>query len=375
MSEFFLEHLLSGGPAEEQSLLESFEALCAQIRPTENPALRAKGEAHLDNLTKPLKSLGRLEEAALQLFLINEGRQPLDVRPARLFTLAADHGVVAEGVAAHPQEVTRQMVLNFLAGGAGINALCRNSGLDFQVVDCGVKGEDFAPHPKLVRAKIAPGTASLASGPAMTRLECLKALHLGLGLAQNAAKDGARCLAAGEMGIGNTTPSTALYCAFLGLDPFEATGAGAGISAEQILHKAGVFQRGLEVNAAALHTGHPLNVLAALGGLEIAAISGLMLGAAARRIPFVVDGFIAGAAFTAAWKLCPAVADYCFFGHQSAEQGHAEILRRLNKQPLLNLGLRLGEGTGAALALPILSGACAIFNEMASFEQAGVVVN
>ncbi len=356
----------------EQDLELHLAETCRSIKPVDSPELRRLGQERLDNLTKPLGSLGRLEEAALRLFMMSGGKKPLEVFPALLFTIAGDHGVVAEGVAANPQEVTRQMVLNFLAGGAGINALCRSAGMRFMAVDAGVIGPDFSPHQQLVNAKTAQGTANLALGPAMSRHDCLKALHTGLLLAEKSAENGVRCLAAGEMGIGNTTPSSALYCAFLGLSPEDAAGAGAGLPPDKVAHKAEVVKRGLKANSAAVQSGDPLAVLAALGGFEIAAMSGLMLGSAAHGIPFLVDGFIAGAAFVAAWKMAPPLADYCFFAHSSAEKAHREVLARLNALPLLDLGLRLGEGTGAALALPVLKGACAIFNEMASFAQAGV---
>lgn len=367
----------------EADLEASFAARCRNIKPVfASPELRAGGwrelgQKHIDNLTKPLGSLGRLEETALQLFCIEAlrtGAPPhkLTIDPGLLFTVAADHGVTAQGVSPHSQEVTRQMLLNFLNGGAGVNALCRNAAMDFMAVDAGVKGDDFAPHPVLIRAKIAPGSADFTQGPALTRGQCLRALSLGMDLAAIAVARGYRCLATGEMGIGNTTLSSALYCAWLDLKPEHSVGTGAGLDPKLLSHKAAVVRRGLEVNAGALRSGDPVAVLAALGGLEIAVMSGIMLGAAEQKIPMLIDGFIAGAAFLAAWKIAPALPDYCFFTHCSAEGAHRQVLKLMGKEPLLDLGLRLGEGSGAALAMCLLRGAVHMFNDMASFEQASV---
>lgn len=369
--------------AELPALETAFAARCRNIEPVfALPRLQAEGwrelgQRHIDNLTKPLGSLGRLEETALQLFCVEAVRtgappQKLNVDPGLLFTVAADHGVTAQGVSPHSQEVTRQMLLNFLNGGAGVNALCRNAAMDFMAVDAGVLGDDFAPHPSLIRAKIAWGSADFSQGPAMTRQECLRALGLGLQLAEIAVARGYRCLSAGEMGIGNTTPSSALYCAWLDIRPEDSVGTGAGLDPKLLSHKASVVRRGLEANAAALRSNDPLSVLAALGGLEIAVMSGIMLGAAEQKIPMLIDGFIAGAAFLAAWKIAPALADYCFFAHCSAEGAHRQALRLMGKEPLLDLGLRLGEGSGAALAMCVVRGAVHMFNDMASFEQASV---
>jgi nicotinate-nucleotide--dimethylbenzimidazole phosphoribosyltransferase len=330
-----------------------------------------QGEEYIDSLAKPRGSLGRLEELALTLYCLEaqkNGRAPerLHVDPGMLFTVAADHGVVAEGVSPYPQEMTRRMVQNFLCGGAAINAMCRNAQLDFLVVDAGVLGPNFAPHPALIQAKIAQGSANIAQGPALSRKEGLKALLLGLELAGRAAGAGCKCLAAGVMGIGNTTPSSALFCALLQLAPEEAVGPGAGLDPERLNHKASVIARALQANQTAIQQGDPVGILSALGGLEIAVMSGLMLGAAVNRLPMLIDGFIAGAAFTAAWKIAPAVQDYCVFAHCSAETAHSKILGILGKKPLLDLGLRLGEGTGAALGMNILRGAVYMFNDMAA---------
>lgn len=345
-------------------------ALLSEIKPVDL-SLAPAGQAHLDNLTKPQGSLGRLEELALRLFMLSGGRTPA-ASPARLYVMAGDHGVVAEGVSPYPQEVTRQMILNFLAGGAGINVLCRQAGVDLRVVDAGVAGGTFEPHPALIQAKVRPGSGNIATGPAMSREECLQALLLGADLARQAADEGIRALGTGEMGIGNTTPSTALYCAFLKVDPEHVTGPGAGLNADGVRRKAQVVRRALEANAQAVASGDALDILAALGGLEIAALAGLILGAASRRVMVAVDGFIATAAALSAVRLAPACADALLFSHASAEPAHRMVLESLGQKPLLDLGLRLGEGTGAAMALFLLRSAAAVYNEMATFDSAGV---
>jgi len=347
-----------------------FDALLAAIHPVDR-GLAPAAQAHLDNLTKPQGSLGRLEEFALRMVLIQGGAAPAS-DPARIYTIAGDHGVAAEGVSLFPQEVTRQMVLNFVNGGAGINVLTRTNRIDLRMVDAGCLGGEFDPHPSLIQRKVAPGTANLAKGPAMTEEQCLAALLLGADLADQSAAEGFRSLGTGDMGIANTTPSTALYCAYLGLDPLDIAGPGTGLAPAAVARKAEVIRRGLAVNAAAVTSGDPLRILAALGGLEIAALAGLILGAAKNRMIVAVDGFISTAAYVAAVHLAPAVADYAFFSHASAEQGHAKIMAAIQGRPLLHLDMRLGEGTGAALALTVLRSACAIYNEMASFASAGV---
>lgn len=345
---------------------------CAAVSPLV-PALERRAQAHLDGLTKPVGSLGRLEDMARQLFAIQESA-PLAARPARMFTIAADHGVVAEGVASSPKEVTALMVRNFLNGGAAINCLCRTAGAELLVVDAGVDAPPFPAHPLLVNARIARGTANMAHGPAMTRDECLAALQLGVDLADTARKQGVRVIGTGEMGIGNTTASSALFCAYFGFAPTAMTGMGAGAPKAGLAHKTAVIEKALSVNADAVADGDPLAVLAALGGLEIAALTGLIIGGAARRMPVMIDGFIATAAFAAAEKLAPAAGGYCFFCHGSAEAGHAAVLERLGKKPLLDLGMRLGEGTGAALGFTLLAAAADMFNSMATFDSAGIAL-
>ena len=345
---------------------------CASITPV-SPERENEAQAHLDGLTKPVGSLGRLEELARRLYAIQE-KTPLEARPARLFTIAGDHGVVAEGVASNPQAVTALMVQNFMDGGAAINSLCASAGVELRIVNVGMAEAPSFSDERFIDAGIAPGTANMAKGPAMTDDQCARALQVGVDLAENARRDGVRVLGTGEMGIGNTTPSSALFCAYLGFAADEMTGMGAGEPRAGLGHKTKIITKSLEVNAGAVNSGNPFAVLAALGGLEIAALAGVILGGAARRMAVMIDGFIATAAFVAAWKMVPAVKDYCFFSHGSAEAGHGLVLRKLGERPLLDLGLRLGEGTGAALGLFLLESAARIYNRMASLQGAGIVL-
>jgi nicotinate-nucleotide--dimethylbenzimidazole phosphoribosyltransferase len=354
----------------ESDLSASLASVLAAITPVDR-SLAPAGQAHLDNLTKPQGSLGRLEELALQLYLVQGGQKP-QADPCRVYTVAGDHGVAEEGVSLFPQEVTRQMVANFVNGGAGINVLARTAGAELFVVDAGCLGGTFDEHPNLIQGKVAQGTANLAKGPAMTREECLRALLLGVELADRAQAAGVRVLGTGDMGIANTTPSTALYCAYLGLDPVAMTGPGTGLDKNAVSRKAEVIRTALAVNAKAVDSGDALEILAALGGLEIACLAGLILGGARNRQLVCVDGFISTAACVAAWKLCPATADYTVLAHASAEPGHKHAVEKMDKVPLLHLGLRLGEGTGAAIAMFLLRSAAAIYNDMASFAAAGV---
>jgi nicotinate-nucleotide--dimethylbenzimidazole phosphoribosyltransferase len=348
----------------------AFKRILDKISPVDR-APEAEGQAHLDHLTKPVGSLGRLEKLALQLYLI-QGGQPPQADPMRVYTVAGDHGVNAEGVSPYPQEVTRQMVLNFLADGAGINVLAKTVGAELFVVDAGCCGGAFDEHPALIQAKVAPGTANLAEGPAMTREQCLEALMLGVSLADRAHADGVKVLGTGEMGISNTTPSTALYAAHLGLDPAGLTGPGAGLAPDSLPAKTAVIRRGLKANELAVGSGDPVDILAALGGLEIAALAGLILGGARNHQLVCVDGFISTAAYLAAWKIHPAVKDYCLLSHASAEPGYAAVVEAMGLTPYLHLGFRLGEGTGAACAMFLVRAAANIYNQMATFASAGV---
>lgn len=353
-------------------MLSTFHSILTAITPIDT-SLAKPGQARLDDLTKPKGSLGLLEDLALQTYMIQGGTLPT-ADPARCYTVAGDHGVVAEGVSLFPQEVTRQMVLNFVSGGAAINVLTNTAGAEIFVVDAGSCGEGYDEHPKLIQNKIAPGTANMAQGPAMTQDQCLQALLLGVRLADQAKTDGVNTLLTGDMGIGNTTPSTALYCAFLGLEPEAMTGPGTGLDSKGVAGKAQVIAKALTVNGDAVNSGDPLNILAALGGLEIATLAGLILGGAKNHQLVLVDGFISTAAYLAAWKLCPTVADYCVLSHASAEQGHKKAVAAMGLRPLLDLSMRLGEGTGAAMALMVVRAACDIMGKMATFSQAGVSV-
>jgi nicotinate-nucleotide--dimethylbenzimidazole phosphoribosyltransferase len=360
-------------PAEApESPLASRLAAVAPVDPT----LRIPAGERLDSLAKPAGSLGRLEDLAARIYCIRRAQRPLRVDPARQYTLAGDHGVAAEGMGANPPGITRQMVRNFLRGGAAINVLCRNAGMDLVIVDAGCRGPAFVKHPMLLDRRIASGTANMARGPAMSLEQCAAALGMGMDLARDAARDGIVCLGVGEMGIANTTAASALLAAYLGLPVARLAGPGAGLGPGGLEHKMRVIERALRANADAVRAAEPLAVLAALGGLEIAGMAGVILGAAEAGLPCLIDGFIAQAALTAAIRLCPAASGYALTAHVSAEPGSrtlfAEYLRPLGHIPVLDLDLRLGEGTGAALALPILRAACAVFNDMATFGDAGV---
>lgn len=350
--------------------MKEFEAILSEVKPLDQ-SLAAKGQAHLDNLTKPQGSLGRLEELALQMFLVQEG-QPIQADPMRIYTVAGDHGVNEEGVSVFPQEVTRQMIANFLNGGAGINVLAKTAGAQLYVVDAGSCGGTYDEHPNLIQEKIAQGTANLATGPAMTREQCLKALMLGVSLADRALADGVKVLGTGDMGISNTTPSTALYCAYLGLEPESMTGPGTGLDKDGVANKAAVIRKGLIANKDVVESGDPVGILAALGGLEIATLAGLIIGGARNHQLICVDGFISTAAYTAAWKICPTIKEYCVISHASAEPGHVVAVETMGLTPLLHLGFRLGEGTGAACAMYLVRSAADMYNNMATFADAGV---
>lgn len=333
-----------------------------------NPEWLARAQTRLDQLTKPRGSLGRLEELAAWYVAVREEVMPTIAKKV-VVIFAGDHGVVAEGVSAYPQEVTFQMVANFIRGGAGINVLARHVGAEVQIVDIGVN-HDFGGLPGLMHRKVAWGTRNLAREAAMSREEAVAAITTGIELAQANITAGADVLATGEMGIGNTTPAAALAAAFTGKAAAQVTGLGTGVDDAGYRRKIEVIDRAL-----ALHRpdpDDPLGVLATLGGLEIAGLTGLILGAAAARRPVLVDGFIATAGALVAARLCPAVRDYLQAAHQSAEFGHQVMLAELGLQPLLSLNMRLGEGTGAALGMSLLEAGLKIYREMATFAEAGV---
>ena len=322
----------------------------------------------LNSLTKPLGSLGRLEDIAARIVAIREELRP-DCSKKVIFTFAADHGVTEEGVSAYPKAVTRQMLLNFLAGGAAINVLCRHFGIDVAVVDIGVDG-DTGELRGLVRKKIAPGTRNMASGPAMTADEMYGALQVGIELANDAADRGRTLMGTGEMGIGNTTAASAITAVLTGRPVADVTGRGTGLDDAGRKHKIQIVERAIAVNRP--DPADPLQVLHRVGGLEIAGLAGLVLGGAARRIPIVVDGFISTAAAAIACALQPRVRHFLFAAHRSSEPGHDALLKFIGQEPLLDLHMRLGEGTGAALGMSLVESATKLLNEMATFSSAGV---
>lgn len=347
--------------------MKILEDALASIKPVDI-GLLAAAQAKLDNKTKPLGSLGRLEEFARRVAAISGSLQP-GLGKKVIYTFAGDHGVVEEGVSAFPKEVTPQMVLNFLNGGAGVNVLARHVGAEVRVVDMGVDF-DFGPTPGLIDRKIARGTKNLAKEAAMTRPEAVAALEAGITLALDAKAEGVAILGTGDMGIGNTTPSSAIIAAFSGIAVRELTHKGTGINDAALEKKIKAIEQGLALNCP--DPQDPLDVLAKVGGFEIAGIAGLVLGGAAAGIPVVVDGFISTAGALIASELHPCVKEYIFTAHKSVEIGHTFMLDRMNAEPILDLQLRLGEGTGAALAMALIEAGVRVLCEMASFAEAGV---
>ena len=329
--------------------------------------LQQRLAARIDAKTKPPGSLGRLESIAIQLGLIQRSSTPRIVAP-QLLVFAADHGIAVEGVSAYPQEVTWQMVMNYLARGAAVNVFASAAGLSLKVIDAGVR-HAYDPHPDLIDRKIADGTRNLAREAAMSIAQAEQAIAAGASLMRALATKGTNVIAFGEMGIGNTTAASALMARLTGLPLDACIGRGSGLNDSGLARKRVVIEAAL-----ALHAGAraPLVALAALGGFEIAMICGAMLAAAEARMAILVDGFIVGSALLVAQALAPHVLDYCIFAHASNEEGHAAMLRHFNARPLLDLGLRLGEGTGAALAFPLVQAAAGFLESMASFSQAGV---
>jgi nicotinate-nucleotide--dimethylbenzimidazole phosphoribosyltransferase len=335
------------------------------LRPLDTQAAEA-ARRHIDSLTKPLGSLGRLEELGVQLAAIQGCAPRVDNKALVIF--AGDHGVAARGVSAYPAAVTPQMVLNFLGGGAAANVLARQAGASVTVVDIGVD-HDFGDVPGLVSRKIRRGTRDLCTEDALTADECLRAIDAGIDLAREHAGRGAECLMAGEMGIANTTAATAIFCALYGLEPAEIVGRGTGIDDPGLLRKCEAIELALARHG---NRREPLEILASLGGCEIAAIAGFAIGAAASRVVMLVDGYIATAGAAIAVALDPRVRDFLIFGHRSSERAHGVVLEHLGARPLLDIGMRLGEGTGALLASHLLDAACRIYAEMATFSSAGV---
>jgi len=339
-----------------------------------SPDWRLRARAYLNNLAIPPWSLGRLLDLAEQLAAIKQTLKP-SVGNRVVVTMAGDHGVVEEGVSTFPQEVTLQMVYNFVAGGAGINVIAKAAGARVVVVDMGVAADldELARHGKIVSRKIAPGTGNMARGPAMTREQAVQALEAGIGIAGRLVQEGAELLGTGDMGIGNTTPSSAVLAALAGLSAREVTGRGTGIDDETLERKIGVIDRALSLNRP--DPGDPVDVLAKVGGFEIGGIAGVILGAAYFKVPVVVDGFISTAGALLAKRLAPPAVDYMIAAHRSMEVAHWHMLQELGLRPLLDLDMRLGEGTGAALAMNIVEAAARVIGEMLTFEAAGVTAS
>jgi nicotinate-nucleotide--dimethylbenzimidazole phosphoribosyltransferase len=342
----------------------------ADVRPADTLSVE-RARDRLDHLTKPRGSLGRLEEIAARVCGIQATTRPSAAKRLVLIC-AGDHGVTVEGVSAYPSAVTPQMVANFVRGGAAINAIARSVGANVWVVDVGVAGSipDSGEAAQLIARRVRNGTRNMRHEPAMSEFEMLQAIAVGIELATRAADEGVELLGLGEMGIGNTTAASAITAALTGLSPRDVTGRGTGVDEATLSWKVDVIEQTL-----ALHrprADHAFDVLQTVGGFEIAALCGAYVGAAARRLVVIADGFIATAAALVAVALCPLVAEYLFAGHLSPEPGHAIQLEQLRARPLLQLDMRLGEGTGAALAMSLIGAACAAFNEMATFESAGV---
>lgn len=348
--------------------MDALKQLIARIEPAD-AAWEEKAWERLRSQIRPRGSLGRLENMAARLAAIQRTMTP-DVTKKLIFTMAGDHGVAAEGVSAYPQEVTFQMVYSFIQGWASINVLAKHVGANVEVVDCGVAA-DIPPEWPIRHCKVAKGTANMAKGPAMTREEAARAIMVGAELVEAAHREqGVTLFGTGDMGIANTTPSTAIVAAFSGLSVRELTGRGTGVDDEAFARKVAVIEKALEVNRP--DPNDPLDVLAKVGGLEIAALGGAVLGAAAVRMPVVCDGFIATAGALVACRLVPAAKDYLFVSHRSQEPGHISMARLLGLDPILDLGMRLGEGTGAALAMNLVEASAKVLMEIKTFAEAGV---
>jgi nicotinate-nucleotide--dimethylbenzimidazole phosphoribosyltransferase len=338
-----------------------------EIHPLDR-SIESAAQERLDSLTKPHGSLGKLEDLARRIALI-QGRVPPRIGRKVLFVFAADHGITQEGVSAYPREVTAQMTTNFLSGGAAINILARHHGVETEVVDVGVD-HDFVGLSGLRSCKIRRGTANFSNGPAMTRDEAERAVDLGIYLAREVAQKNVFLLSAGDMGIGNTSSAAAILCAMTGAAAADVVGRGTGIDDETLDRKIAAVDRGLAINRP--DANDIFDVLTKVGGLEIAAITGLILGATSLRIPMVLDGFVAGAAALLAQGFSQHVRDILIASHLSAERSHRKMLDELNLTPVLDLSLRLGEGTGACILMGLIEVAVKIMSEMATFKSAGV---
>ncbi|AOZ92140.1 nicotinate-nucleotide--dimethylbenzimidazole phosphoribosyltransferase [Paenibacillus crassostreae] len=337
-----------------------------EIRGLDQEAIQ-RAKLHISNLTVPPGSLGKLETMAIQLAGITGKVKPFFDR-REVIIMAGDHGVCEEGVSAFPQEVTPQMVHNFLAGGAAVNVLARGAGAEVVCVDIGVNSE--ISHPDLLSRKIRYGTANMAQGPAMTYEEAIQSILIGVKVVEDAVKRDVQLFITGEMGIGNTTASSAVSCALTNISVKDAVGRGTGIDDARLLHKISVVEQALKVNAP--NPLDPIDVLAKVGGLEIGGLVGVILGSAVHGCPVIIDGFISSAAALLAKAIHPTSADYMIVSHASHEQGHRLLLQELGLRPVLELDLRVGEGTGGVLCLHLVDAACRIINEMATFESAGI---
>jgi len=343
------------------------QEILQKIKPLDEMCLK-KAQERLDRLAIPRGSLGRLMDLGKQYAAARRNLMP-KISKRKIFTFAADHGVVEEGVSAFPSEVTRQMVFNFVRGGAGINVLARHVDAEVTVVDIGVD-YDFSDMDGLKIRKIARGTKNMVKEPAMTRDEALNAMEVGIEMAKEAAQYGVDIIGTGDMGIGNTTPSSAIIAVFSGLPASEVTSRGTGISDESMKIKIETIEKALLLHRPA--KDDPLDVLSKVGGLEIAGIAGLIIGAAAERIPVVIDGFISTAGAVVAYEMKHAICDYLFASHLSVEKGHRVMLELMELKPLLDLNMRLGEGTGAALGISLVEAGVKILTEVLTFDEAGV---
>jgi nicotinate-nucleotide--dimethylbenzimidazole phosphoribosyltransferase len=353
-----------------RNLSASVANIVARIGPCE-AHYAAEAQRRLDSLTKPIGSLGRLEGLAAKMFAIFSGEVPLPLRRG-VYVFAADHGVTAEGVSAYPREVTAQMVLNFLSGGAAINVLARLHEAELRVIDVGVDA-DFEDAPGLERAKVRRSSRNMRREPALSHEELADAIEVGICMASRASEKGQNLVAVGEMGIGNTTSASAIASMLTMLPVGEVTGCGTGLDMAGRNRKLNIIRRSLKLHFdTAAGTPEPMEILRCVGGLEIAAMTGFILSAAAHRIAVVCDGFISTAAAAVAFRIAPEIRDYLFAGHCSEEPGHRHLLKHIGLTPILNLGMRLGEGTGAVLAMPLIESSVRVFTEMATFSSAGV---
>jgi nicotinate-nucleotide--dimethylbenzimidazole phosphoribosyltransferase len=347
--------------------MTKIEKVVASIKPVDS-ALLDRAQKRLDNLTKPRGSMGRLEEIAKKTVAIT-GKEKPSFDKKVIFTLAGDHGVAKQGVSAFPQEVTPQMVENFLRGGAGINVLARHIGARVVVCDIGV-GTEIPPREGLAIHKVGPGTKDMTSGPAMTREEAVKSVETGIDILEAELEKGVDIAGTGDMGIANTTPSSAICSLMTGASVEEVTGRGTGIDDSRLKHKINVIKKAIDLNKP--DRNDPIDVLSKVGGFEIGGIAGIILACASRSIPVVIDGFISGAGALIAYGLAPKACDYILPSHESEEIGHRKMLEKIGLRAYLDLNLRLGEGTGAALAMNLIDAGVKIHNEMATFTEAGV---